>query len=379
MKKLFILCALCLWLQLPVSAQEFPDVDESHWFYPYVSSMVAEGLVGGYDSGYYCPDQTLTLAEFSVMLANAFYGTSLELVNQADFQTWWEPYIYACNLRGGLTETTVGLQVQEYFEQGYLFNRWDAYAIQPLTRYDMVTMVYNVLRDRYVPSATLVQAETILQNFSDIDSSSPYAIALATAYQEGLVSGRNNGTFDGESTLNRAEATVVLYTLVSSVKIDLETYANAVDTLNSPEYNGSSYYYTGHLDIENYVLARVNELRASLGLNTLTSNNTLVTYAYTRSQETEVYWSHTRPDGRSWSTVIPMSDTVNQLTGENLTMASGFSYYEFGDMIFKSWLNSPEHYANMISPRHEEVGTAVYVTEAGAYYATQIFGKPVNT
>ncbi len=379
MKKLFILWVVCLWLLLPVSAQDFPDVNENHWFYPYVTSMVEEGLVGGYDGGYYRPDQTLTLAEFSVMLSNAFYGTTLEIARSEEFQAWWEPYIYACNLRGGLTDTTVGIQVQEYFDQGYLFNRWDAYAIQPLTRYDMVTMVYNVLRDRYVPSATLSQAEVILQAFSDIDATSPYAIALATAYQEGLVSGRNNGTFSGETTLNRAEATVVLYTLVNSAKVNLETYATAVDTLNSPEYNGSSFQYTGHLDLENYVLARVNELRASLGLNTLTSNNTLVTYAYIRSQETEVYWSHTRPDGRSWSTVIPISDKVNQLTGENLTMGSGFSYYQFGDMIFKAWLNSPEHYANMISPRHEEVGTAVYVTESGSYYATQIFGKPATS
>lgn len=373
MKKLLSsLLTVCL---LSVSTHAYSDVSSTQWHYPYITAMTDMGLIEGYPDNTFQPSKQVTLAEFSVLLSNAFYGTSLHMISQNDFSYWWEPYVYTCRLRDGLDNTTLGNQVADYAENGYRFNQYTSYTNEPLTRYDAAAMIANVLKDQYVSTPSDLNA--IISQISDVDVSSPYSYSVAIAYHYGLLFGNEKGLFSGNDILTRAESSVILKAMVELQELSLELRSNAVAVLASPAYNMSNYNYTGNVDVENYVFARVNELRSALGLHTLTSNNTLIEYAYTRALETEIYWSHTRPDGSNWNSVISPDDTQNTLTGENLTMGSGFSSYEYPDMIFKSWLNSTTgHYENMINAAHQELGLAVYVTDNGTYYSTQTFAKP---
>lgn len=377
MKKILISLILSLALcTATVFGTTYSDVKETDWHYPYISNMTKAGYLTGNPDGTFRPDDYMSLTEFSIMLGNAYYGTTLAMVHLTEFPTWWEPYVYAVYLRDGYNTTVLGDKVEEYKNLGYRFQNWSSYAHEPISRNDAASMLTNLLLDQYLPVATEDETFYILSTISDVDSFTTYGTSIATTYQYGLFYGNHLGLFNGDNYLTRGEAAVLMQALTNLTQVKQERRSDAFGTLGSSAYNMSSYQYTGQLDVENYVFARVNELRAALGLNQLTSNNTLVEYAYTRAQETEVHWAHERPDGSSWSTVISPTDTENFLTGENLTMGTGFQSYEYPDMIFKAWLNSPGHYENMISPTHKELGLAVYVNDQGHYYATQIFGIP---
>lgn len=380
MKKILTLCFLSLCLVVPVQGKEFQDVKTTDWYYSYVNTMSDMGMIAGYDDGTFRPEENVTLTEFSILLANAFYGTSLEMVscevNTSNGNSWWEPYINTVSLRDGYQYTALGDAVAAQLKKGYRFSDWENYLNVPLTRYDVASMAANVIIDRYIDRYDAEHAVSLLLNTTDVNGESNYGISVAMVYDFGIMSGTGNNQFSGNQLFTRAEATVVLYNMVQSQRIPLEKKENASIILGSTEYNMSSYNHTGNLAMENYVFARVNELRIAKGLNPVVPNNTLVEYAYIRAQETEHVWSHTRPDGTAWYTVISPTDTQNNLKGENLTMGSGFYEYEFADMIFKSWLNSPSHYQNMITATHQQLGLAVYINNNGSYYATQIFGIP---
>lgn len=50
---------------------DFPDVSTDAWFYSYVQTGVANGIVDGYDDGFYRPGNNVNRAEFAKMLVNA--------------------------------------------------------------------------------------------------------------------------------------------------------------------------------------------------------------------------------------------------------------------------------------------------------------------
>ena len=66
----------------------------------------------------------------------------------------------------------------------------------------------------------------------------------------------------------------------------------------------------------------VNMERTRVGVGTLTSNAYLDSCAQIRSNETLESFSHTRPDGQPWVTVLDMNSYPYTIAGENLCMTS---------------------------------------------------------
>lgn len=141
----------------------------------------------------------------------------------------------------------------------------------------------------------------------------------------------------------------------------------------SPAPSGTRPY----LSIEDEILLRVNNLRASLGLNPLAKNTKLVTAATIRSDEMLAtgQFDHTRPNGTSFSTAIDQAGYIWSRVGENIAYCSGYSSSQFADVFFEGWKNSPGHYANMVKPEFTEIGIAISFNGTTAY-ATQNFGTP---
>lgn len=150
----------------------------------------------------------------------------------------------------------------------------------------------------------------------------------------------------------------------------LEAYVEVAETHGY----SLSYNLTNNIDIESHIFDQVNELRVSLGMSPVTSNNILVGAAFTRAKELPELFSHTRPDGSDWYTVFDNIPYIFKNCGENLTTGTGLTREQAYNKIFDSWYNSPGHYANMVNPDFKEIGIAVYFDPSGTYYATQIFG-----
>lgn len=151
----------------------------------------------------------------------------------------------------------------------------------------------------------------------------------------------------------------------------LDAYLNIDTKIDGYTLN---YNLTGNIDIESHVFDQVNELRESLGISPLTSNNILVGAALTRSKELSELFSHTRPNGTEWHSIFDEIPYRFRACGENLTTGTGFTREQAYNKIFDSWYNSPGHYANMVNPDFKEIGIAVYFELDGTYYATQMFG-----
>ena len=69
MKK--IICLVLVFSMFCLSAlaaMSFTDLAEGHWAYSYVSKLVSDGTVRGYEDGSFRPTNTVTRAEFVKML-----------------------------------------------------------------------------------------------------------------------------------------------------------------------------------------------------------------------------------------------------------------------------------------------------------------------
>ena len=147
--------------------------------------------------------------------------------------------------------------------------------------------------------------------------------------------------------------------------------------------------------IYDYFLMLVNMERTRVGVGTLTSNAYLDSCAQIRSSETLESFSHTRPDGQSWVTVLDTSRYPYSTAGENLCMTShvGSGSYTAADKwvgsqeqieaaagwIFKLFKESPGHYANMIHESFTECGIGISYQMYGdsgipMFYLAHIFG-----
>ncbi|MBQ1211095.1 MAG: S-layer homology domain-containing protein, partial [Clostridia bacterium] len=75
MKKVLVLLLSALMVfstcAISVSAMTFTDLNESHWAYANVQTLVNDGTVKGYEDGSFKPEGTVTRAEFVKMLGTS--------------------------------------------------------------------------------------------------------------------------------------------------------------------------------------------------------------------------------------------------------------------------------------------------------------------
>ncbi len=112
----------------------------------------------------------------------------------------------------------------------------------------------------------------------------------------------------------------------------------------------------------------VNELRTSLGLNELKWVDKMEFTGKIRSVETQILYSHERPNGQKPTYTIPNGlDGIVIYLGENIAIAD-----ETAASVFEGWCESPGHYANIINSKSNHYYAACFKTEYG-YSWVQLF------
>lgn len=215
--KLLVSATLVSNLYYSTSAATFQDVKTDDWHYNYITEMSDAGLLTGLGDGTFGPDSPLSMAQFTAMISNAFYGDTLGPVANLSTTFWWEPYLVTCFTRSAFAGTTIET---EYGGEQVTQAQWDLFLAQAITRYDVAAMVHNVLLDRGVPELSVQELTAIVSDFNETIPPQ-YAVAVATAFHYGFLEGRGK-TFDGEAGLTRAEAAVVLSGLVKSDLVETE-------------------------------------------------------------------------------------------------------------------------------------------------------------
>ncbi len=115
------------------------------------------------------------------------------------------------------------------------------------------------------------------------------------------------------------------------------------------------------------VLKLVNQERAKAGLSALTTNSTLTAAANKRAQETAKSFSHTRPDGSSFSTVLKEYGISYRTSGENIAYGQ-----KTPQEVVTGWMNSAGHRANILNGNFGKIGIGVYKSN-GVIYWSQLF------
>lgn len=110
------------------------------------------------------------------------------------------------------------------------------------------------------------------------------------------------------------------------------------------------------------VIAQTNAERAKQGLGALRESGELNRAAAVRAREIVQKFSHTRPDGSSWSTVS------GSVYGENIARGQNTA-----DKVMAAWLTSEGHRANILRASFGSIGVCAYVYN-GVTYWVQLFG-----
>lgn len=135
-----------------------------------------------------------------------------------------------------------------------------------------------------------------------------------------------------------------------------------------PDDNGSS---TPDSSVEAYVsrvLELVNEERARAGAAPLTLDASAQAAANTRAKEIKSSFSHTRPNGSSFSTALTEAGVSFRASGENIAYGQ-----KSPEDVMNGWMNSSGHRANILNKSFTSIGIGHYQDGSGVDYWTQLF------
>ncbi len=116
------------------------------------------------------------------------------------------------------------------------------------------------------------------------------------------------------------------------------------------------------------VVKLVNEERAKAGLAPLSVNTAAVSAAQTRAIELQSSFSHTRPDGRSFTTALTEAGASFMGAGENIAYGQSSP-----QQVMEGWMNSSGHRANILNSSYTSIGVGYYKSASGVNYWTQLF------
>ena len=124
----------------------------------------------------------------------------------------------------------------------------------------------------------------------------------------------------------------------------------------------------GTLSYAEQVVKLVNEERAKAGLPALNVMTDLTAAANVRAVEIKQSFSHTRPNGSSFSTAIKEQGVSFRGSGENIAWGQ-----KTPQQVMNGWMNSEGHRANILNKNFKNIGVGYYQDEKGVNYWVQLF------
>jgi hypothetical protein len=178
----------------------FTDVNSAHWANVYITDLSARKVIEGMGDGLFSPDSTLTRAQLIKLLVNAlglYDDKATCAITDVPFTSWYYPYVASAVKAGILSD-------------GGIFNPDGG-----ITREDMC--VYSYLSA--APGGFTFPTAGVAGTFTDEATISPTAVtAVKTLKNAGIITGYPDGTIKPKGTLTRAEASKIIYLILSLQK-----------------------------------------------------------------------------------------------------------------------------------------------------------------
>ncbi len=169
----------------------FNDVKSGHWASPHISALREEGIITGYEDGTFRPNSNVKVNEFITMALRAS-GYHFE----SKSSDWAKPYI----------DKAIELKVIEDRE-------FTSYTAQ-ITREQMLSVAVNALSLKEEKKGNTVDlyVRNDIKDFFKIQDY--YKQNIIEGYKFGLVSGYPDGTFQPKGFATRAEASIILSSMM---------------------------------------------------------------------------------------------------------------------------------------------------------------------
>lgn len=173
---------------------DFADMKDAEWARKAIFVLTGRGVLSGYDTGDFKPNNSITREEFVKVIVTAFdVKSDLAESGFEDITASHWAHSYVCAARGsalvnGVSDTEFG-------------------AGRKITRQDMAVMIYNALNST---GAELEYTEA--DTFTDIDEAAAYAkTAVSAMRSSGIIGGYEDGSFRPKGNATRAEAAQMIY------------------------------------------------------------------------------------------------------------------------------------------------------------------------
>lgn len=215
MKKIFLPLLALLCLIFPARAADFYDLPADHWAGTEIQQALDAGVVNGYGDGSFQPTRNVTAAQFCAMLSRSFLSEEFDAAPEGKYRE-----MDACLpvLEGTSVEAA-------YRDRG---RHWDRFVGDPLSRYDMARIAYNLMVER---DALREDAALSPEDIADWEAiPEDFREAVLTCWGMGILKGRSDGRFAGEESLNRAQACVIWFRLE-------ELFNGPIETPEDPDAN----------------------------------------------------------------------------------------------------------------------------------------------
>ncbi|MCD8375062.1 MAG: S-layer homology domain-containing protein [Oscillospiraceae bacterium] len=204
---LALAAALCCgMIAVPTSASGFSDVDDDAWYAEAISKVtLVPGIIDGYTDGTFLPDKDVTRGEFLKMILSAVIasGSSLYTTDHSRDNIHWAGQYYTLAMESNIL-------VSDVYSGGVMFECTAAELDKPMSRYEMAVVLANVCTNIAMDSTVVVEnAADYIADYDAIDEQ--YVSAVEQACGKLLLTGMEDGSFSGESSLRRCEAATVIY------------------------------------------------------------------------------------------------------------------------------------------------------------------------
>lgn len=118
------------------------------------------------------------------------------------------------------------------------------------------------------------------------------------------------------------------------------------------------------------VIELVNAERAREGLSPLVYDAVIEKAALVRAKEIQTSFSHTRPNGTSFTTAMQEAGAAYRTAGENIAWGQ-----KSPQEVVKAWMNSPSHRANIMKAGYGRIGVGYLTNAQGTPYWVQLFAN----
>ena len=155
----------------------------------------------------------------------------------------------------------------------------------------------------------------------------------------------------------------------SSETPDTPEVPSTPETPSTPEQTPSE-DETANQTYAQQVVTLVNKERAKEGLAPLTIDDKITTAANVRAKEIQTSFSHTRPNGTSFSTAMKEAGVTYRSAGENIAWGQ-----KTPEEVVNAWMNSSGHRANIMNANYTRIGVGHLQNSAGTSYWVQLFAN----